>query len=58
MLANAAKISDIANMNFTADVQIALENAQMAQTVDITNLNAKNAKIMADAAAMSQTRYD
>jgi|11_taG_2_1085331.scaffolds.fasta_scaffold00061_35 hypothetical protein len=51
---NAAKISDIANMNFSAEQQIALENARMAQTVDITNLNAKNAKIMADAAAMSQ----
>ena len=47
---NAAKISDIANMNFTAEQQVALENARMAQTVDITNLNAKNAKVMADAA--------
>lgn len=26
----------------------------MAQTVDLTNLNSTNAKIMADAAAMSQ----
>ena len=51
---NAAKISDVANMNFTAEQQIALENARMAQTVDITNLNAKNAKIMADAASMTQ----
>jgi len=51
---NAAKISDVANMNFTAEQQIALENARMAQTVDITNLNAKNAKVMADAAAMTQ----
>jgi len=52
-VATAAKISDIANINFTADQQIALENARMAQTVDITNLNAKNAKVMADAAAMA-----
>ena len=51
---NAAKISDVANMNFTAEQQIALENARMAQTVDITNLNAKNAKVMADAASMTQ----
>ena len=41
-------------MNFTAEQQVALENARMAQTVDITNLNAVNAKVMADAAAMSQ----
>ena len=26
----------------------------MAQTVDLTNLNAKNAKVMADAATLSQ----
>ena len=50
---NAAKISDIANMNFTADQQVALENAKMAQTANLTNLSAKNAKIMADAAAIS-----
>ena len=50
---NAAKISDIANTNFTADQQVALENAKMAQTANLTNLSAKNAKIMADAAAIS-----
>ena len=53
-VANAAKISDIANMNFTAEQQVALENARLAQTVDIANLNAKNAKVLADAAAMTQ----
>ena len=53
-VANAAKVSDIANMNFSAEQQIALENARMAQTVDLTNLNSVNAKVMADAAAMSQ----
>ncbi len=51
---NAAKISDIANMNFTAEQQIALENARLAQTVDLANLDARNAKLMADMAAMSQ----
>ena len=45
-VANASRIADVANMNFTAEQQIALENARMAQTVDITNLNAKNAKMM------------
>lgn len=53
-VANAAAIADVANMNFTADQQVALENARLANTVDIANLNAKNAKILADAAAMSQ----
>ena len=52
-VANAAKITEIANMNFNADVQIALENARLAQSVDIANLNAANAKVLSDAAAMS-----
>jgi hypothetical protein len=51
---NAAKISDIANMNFTATQQIALENARLAQTVDLANLDARNAKLLGDMAAMSQ----
>lgn len=49
----AAKISDIANMNFTADQQISLENARIASTTNLANMNAKNAKVMADAAAMA-----
>lgn len=53
-VANAARIADVANMNFTAEQQIALENARLAQTTDLANLEAKNAKIMADAAAMTQ----
>lgn len=52
-VANAAKITEIANLNFNADVQIALENARLAQSVDIANLNAANAKVLSDAAAMS-----
>lgn len=51
---NAAKITEIANQNYSADVQIALENAQLAQSVDLANLSAKNAKVLADAAAMTQ----
>ncbi len=49
----AAKISDIANMNFTADQQISVENARIASTTNLANMNAKNAKVMADAAAMA-----
>ena len=38
---NATTISEIAKQNYDADVQIALENARMAQSVDIANLNAE-----------------
>jgi hypothetical protein len=51
---NAATISDIANRNFTAEVQIALENAQLAQTTDLTVLGNKQALVMAKAAAIQQ----
>ena len=51
---NAARISEIANINFSAEQTIALENARMAQTVDLANLSNRQAKIMADAATMTQ----
>ena len=51
---NAATISDIANRNFTSEVQIALENAQLAQTTDLTVLGNKQALVMAKAAAIQQ----
>ena len=51
---NAAKISEIANMNFTAEQQVALENAKMAQTMNLANLSNKQAKVMADVATMAQ----
>ena len=51
---NAARISEIANINFTAEQQVALENARMAQTVDLANLSNRQAKVMADAATMTQ----
>ena len=50
---NAAKVSDIANMNFTANQQIALENARMAQTVDLNNLSNRQAVVMAEAAQIA-----
>jgi hypothetical protein len=53
-VANAARISDIANMNFNADQQIALENARMAQTVDLANLSNKQAVRMAEIAQIAQ----
>ena len=51
---NAARISEIANINFTAEQQVALENARMAQTVDLANLDARQAKVLADAATLTQ----
>jgi hypothetical protein len=51
---NAARISDVANMNFSAEQQVALENARLAQSVDLANLSNLNAKVLADAASMSQ----
>ena len=51
---NAARISEIADINFSAEQTIALENARMAQTVDLANLSNRQAKIMADAATMTQ----
>ena len=51
---NAAKVSEVANMNFNAQQQIALENANMAQTMNLANLNNKQAVVMAEAAQISQ----
>jgi len=51
---NSNKISEVANMNFTAEQAIAMENAQLANTVNLTNLSNKQAVIMAEAASLSQ----
>ena len=50
---NAAKVSDIANMNFTANQQIALENARLAQNMDLANLSNQQAVVMAKAAQIA-----
>jgi hypothetical protein len=50
---NAAKISDIANMNFTADQTIQLENSRNAQTLSLTNLSNSQAMVMAEASALA-----
>jgi len=55
---NAAKISDIANRNFTAEVQIGLENARLAQTTDLTVLGNKQALVMAKASAIAQANFN
>ena len=50
---NASRIAEIANINHNTGVQIALENSRLAQQVDLANLDARNAKILSDAAAMT-----
>ena len=51
---NAARISEIANINFTAAQQVALENAKMALNTNLANLDNRQAKMLADAATLSQ----
>jgi hypothetical protein len=51
---NAARIGDIANMNFTAEQQVALENSRIANSMNLTNLSNSQAMVMAEAAALSQ----
>ena len=53
-VANSSRIGDIANMNFTADQQIALENGRAANTMNMANLSNSQAMVMAEAAALSQ----
>jgi len=53
-VANSARIGDIANMNFTAEQQVALENSRAANTMELSNLNNRQAMVMSEAAALSQ----
>jgi hypothetical protein len=50
---NAAKISDIANLNFTAAQTVALENSRIANTINLANLDNKQAMVLAKASAMA-----
>jgi len=50
---NSARIGDIANMNFTADQNIALENSRAANTMNLSNLSNNQAMVMAEAAALA-----
>ena len=53
-VANAAKISDVANMNFTAEQQVILENARATNTMNLQNLSNRQANVMAEVAAIAQ----
>jgi hypothetical protein len=50
---NSARIGDIANMNFTAEQTIALENSRAANTMELSNLSNRQGKVMAQAAALA-----
>ena len=53
-VANSARIGDIANLNFTAEQNIALEDSRAANTMNLNNLSNRQALVMAEAAALSQ----
>ena len=50
---NAARVADIANLNFNAQQQVALENARLAQTMDLANLTKRQSLVMAEAAQIA-----
>ena len=52
-VANASKISDIANMNFTAEQQVQLENSRAANTMNLNNLSNRQAMVIAEASALA-----
>ena len=51
---NSEKVSAVANMQFNADQQIAIENAQLTGTMNIANLSNRQGIVMAEAASLSQ----
>jgi len=50
---NAAKVSDIANMNFNAEQQVILENSRAVNTMNLANLSNRQALVMAEASALA-----
>lgn len=52
-VANASAIADVANMNFTAEQQIQLENSRIANTMNLENLSNKQALVIAEASALA-----
>ena len=50
---NAATISDVANMNFTAEQQVQLENSRLANTMNLNNLSNRQAMVIAEASALA-----
>ena len=52
-VANASKIGDIANMNFTSDQQVMLENSRATNTMNLNNLGNRQAMVIAEASALA-----
>jgi hypothetical protein len=50
---NAAKISEIANLNFTAEQTVALEHARLTQQMNLQNLSNRQATAIANAATIA-----
>ncbi len=50
---NSARIGDIANMNFTAEQNIALENSRAVNTMNLANLSNSQAMVMAEASSLA-----
>jgi len=50
---NSARIGDIANMNFTAEQNIAMENSRAVNTMNLANLGNRQAMVMAEASAVA-----
>ena len=50
---NSARIGDIANMNFTAEQNIAMENSRAVNTMNLANLNNRQALVMGEASALA-----
>lgn len=54
---NAARVSEIANMNFTAEQTVALENARIMQNMNMANLNNRQATALANAATYASMDF-
>ena len=50
---NAAKVSDIATMNFNAEQQVILENSKAVNTMKLANLSNRQALVMAEASSLA-----
>jgi len=50
---NASRIADVANQNFTAEQQVALENSRIANTMNINNMSNRQAIVLAEASALA-----
>ena len=50
---NSARIGDVANMNFTAEQNIAMENSRAVNTMNLANLNNRQAMVMGEASALA-----